>query len=258
MTSEPERNLLTPIIYERLGVGYARHRRPDPRIAAEIIDALGTTQSVVNIGAGSGSYEPTDRNVVAIEPSEVMRQQRHITASPCIIGIAEQLPLDDQSVDVALAILTVHHWTDPAAGLREMMRVARSRVVIVTVDPIALATFWLVRDYLPEALHDVTEKAASPEAIYRALGSGKTRVVPIPHDCCDGFLLAFYGRPEAYLDEEVRSAQSIWGRLSTDRVTEAVGGLEDDLAAGIWDARNGFLRKSREYDGGLRILIIEP
>lgn len=257
MTPVTKRDFITPKNYERLGVGYARHRNSDPRIAAEIIGALGTSLSVVNVGAGTGSYEPEDRHVVAIEPSEVMRRQRAVTAAPCITATAEELPLDDQSVDVAMAILTVHHWSDPVMGLRELKRVARSRVVIVTVDPTMLAKFWLVRDYLPEALHDVTEGVASPDAIYRVLGSGKTLVVPIPRDCHDGFLLAYYARPGAYFDETIRAGQSVWGRLPMHRVHEALAALGNDLATGVWNARNGYLRNRVEFDGGLRVVIIE-
>ncbi len=243
------------IDYDRLGHGYSEQRRADPRIADCIHDALGDARTVVNVGAGSGSYEPSDRFVLAIEPSATMRAQRPAHLAPAIDASAESLPLDDDSVDAALAILTVHHWPDQVRGLREMRRVARAAVVVVTFDVRRLARFWLIDEYLPEVLDDDRGRFPAIEEIAAALGpDAQVEKVPIPEDCVDGFFEAFYNRPERYLEPRVRAAQSAWPRLPAGAEQRAVAALTDDLRSGAWERRHGHLRNEAQYDGGLRLI----
>ena len=244
--------------YECHGHGYARRRRPDPRIAARIYAALEDARTVVNVGAGAGSYEPEDRHVLAFEPSVVMRAQRPRHLAPAISARAEDLPLDSQSVDAALAILTVHHWGHPTVGLRELRRVTRGPVVVVTFDVEALASYWMLADYLPEAIDDDRQRFPAVDRIAELLGGARLESVPIPAHCVDGFFEAYWARPEAYLDEAVRSAQSIWPRLPADVEQRAIRSLEADLACGAWDGRHGHLRHQPYYHGLLVLVISQP
>ena len=195
--------------YERAGAGYARLRRTDPRLAAHVHAALGDARTVLNVGAGAGSYEPEDRYVVAVEPSAAMRAQRP-AGRPAVDAVAEALPFDDDSFDAAMAMITVHQWSDLERGLTELSRVARGPVVILTFDPDAMLDFWLA-DYVPEVFE--AERPRMPTL--SALG-GEASAVPIPLDCVDGFIEAYYGRPEAFLDPEIRAAQSAWEKTGVD------------------------------------------
>jgi SAM-dependent methyltransferase len=240
--------------YDRHAPAYPLGRRADPRIAGRIGSALGNARTVVNVGAGSGSYEAPDRQVIAVEPSAGMRAQRPAHLAPAIDAYAEALPFEDDSVDAAMAIITIHHWQDPAAGLREMRRVAHGPVVVVTFDVDALADYWMITDYLPETLADDRERFPSIEAIVATLGNARVEEVPIPLDCADGFFEAFYGRPEAYLDPAVRAAQSVWPRMPDGVEQRAIDALAGDLSSGAWDARYGHLRTLPAYPGGLRLI----
>ena len=241
-------------LYDRIGVGYSTTRREDPRIAAQIHRALGDARSVVNVGAGVGSYEPRDREVIAIEPSSVMIEQRPPDAAPVIQARAEELPLDDDSVDAAMALLSDHHWEDRAGGLRELRRVARGPVVIFTYDPELADSFWFIRDYLP-AFHHLA--GMTLEDIATALGGARFEIVPIPHDCEDGFFLAFWRRPRAYLDKRVRDGTSVFARVGEAEEAEAVERLRADLESGAWEERNGRLLELEELDLGLRLVVSE-
>ena len=225
---------------------YAATRRPEPRIAARIERALGDARTVVNVGAGAGSYEPEDRYVVAVEPSAAMRAQRP-AGRPAVDAVAEALPFDDDSFDAAMAMITVHQWSDLERGLTELRRVTRGPVVILTFDPDAMLDFWLA-DYVPEVFE--AERPRMPKL--SALG-GEAGAVPIPHDCVDGFIEAYYGRPEAFLDPEIRAAQSAWGKTGAD-VGPGLTRLAEDLQSGAWDARYGDLRRQPEYIGSLRLI----
>jgi SAM-dependent methyltransferase len=243
--------------YNLMGHGYSGVRRPDPRLAAGIWSALGDAASVVNVGAGTGSYEQHDRDVIAIEPSEVMIAQRPANAARAIQASAEALPLEDKSVDAALAVLALQHWDDVELGLGEMVRVARRRVVLVTMDVDVLADLWLIRDYLPEAL---AAHAAGFPSIMWLLGvvPGSTASpMPVPRDCTDGFMAAFWGRPKAYLDPEIRSGTSVWHQLAPAVVTRALGKLQNDVESGEWDRRYGDLRQQSTLDVGLRLIRAE-
>jgi SAM-dependent methyltransferase len=243
--------------YERHGRTYAAHRRPDPRIAARIHAALGDAQTVLNVGAGTGSYEPDDRWVLAVEPSATMRAQRASTAAPAIAARAEALPFDDDSVDAAMACVTIHHWEPPAAGLAELRRVARGLVVVFTFDLDDLPVWQ--REHLAEGLLIERPRFPAIADVAAALG-GRTRVerVPTPGDCADGFFEAFWRRPEALLDPEVRGAQSMWALLEPGAEERIVGRLHTALRSGAWDAAHGHLREQVSYDGALRLVISEP
>ncbi len=243
--------------YETGGTGYATQRRPDPRIAALVHAALGPAQTVVNVGAGAGSYEPTDRAVTAVEPSPAMRAQRPAQLGEAVDAVAEDLPFDDDSFDAAMAMVTIHQWPDPDAGLRELRRVARGPVVILAFDGAVLDQYWLAH-YTPELIAAERRRSPSIDHVLAVLGGGQAIPVPIPLDCVDGFTEAYYGRPERLLDPAVRSSQSSWGFITDAEEERAVGALRDDLASRAWDRRWGRLRTLPEYVGALRLLVAEP
>ncbi|MEW9550563.1 class I SAM-dependent methyltransferase [Nonomuraea sp. NPDC050783] len=242
-------------LYDSIGATYTLTRRTDPRIAARIWAALGDAGTVLNVGAGTGSYEPPGRYVLAVEPSALMRAQRPPGAAPCLAGSAGELPFDDRSFDAAMAVASVHHWPDPVAGLRELRRVAR-RVVVFTHDTSAegwLHRFWLTRDYLPEVAGLLAGRPSVSE-LAGAIGA-RTEPVPVPWDCADGFFEAYWRRPEAYLDESVRRGMSVWTRVGPEAERRAVRDLRDDLASGRWAGRNRDLLDLDEAELGLRLLI---
>lgn len=245
--------------YDRLGRGYAARRATDPRIAAAIEEALGEARRVVNVGAGTGSYEPVGREVVAVEPSAVMIAQRPPGNAPAIQAAAEALPLADDSVDAAMAIFTDHHWSDRAAGMRELRRVARKRVLMLNIDPAWTERFWLTRDYLRSFVDLVPERYREPgyweRELRDLLGDVEIRPIPVPHDCRDGFFQAYWRRPEAYLDEAVRNSISVFHALPADEVSVAIERLRADLGDGTWEARNAELLGLTELDLGLRLVV---
>jgi SAM-dependent methyltransferase len=243
--------------YERHGRTYARHRRPDPRIAARIHAALGDARTVLNVGAGTGSYEPGDRWVLAVEPSPTMRAQRPPGAAPATAARAEELPFDDDAFDVAMACVTIHHWAPVEAGLAELRRVARGPVVIFTFELDHLPPWQL--DYLREGVAKELPRFPAIDDIAAILG-GRTRVerIPTPGDCLDGFFEAFWRRPEALLDPAVRSAQSVWALLDPGVEQRIVDRLAAALASGAWDAEHGHLREQNSFDGALRLVVSEP
>ena len=243
-------------LYDRIGGSYRATRRPDPRLAAAITDALGDAGSVVNIGAGTGAYEPTDREVLAVEPSQTMIAQRPSDAAPVIQASAEHLPLPDDSFDAGLAVNTVHHWTDLRAGLRELRRVVRKRIVIFLRDPRAGTPFWLVEEYLPaldRSAHFATIRATIDEEL------GPITVVPfsLPRDSVDGLFTAYWARPEVYLDLEVRRNISQFALAGEAAVASGLARLAGDLESGEWDRRHGHLRSLPELYLGHQLLISE-
>ena len=238
--------------YDTIGATYTVTRRTEPRIAAQLWAALGDARTVLNVGAGTGSYEPSGRDVTAVEPSALMRAQRPAGSAQCVAATAESLPFEDQSFDAAMAFSTIHHWQDPIAGLREMRRVAR-RVVVFTSDFSDPDLFWLNRDYLPEFAGLLVGRPSLAELA----GAVDARVepVPIPWDCADGFYEAYWRRPAAYLDESVRGGISIWARVGPDAEQRAVRSLRDDLASGRWAERNRELVDLDSVDLSLRLLV---
>jgi SAM-dependent methyltransferase len=243
---------MSQVLYDRIGAGYAAYRRPDARIAARIVDALGPARTVMNVGAGAGSYEPADRRVAAVEPSAVMVRQRAPGAGPAVRATAESLPFRDGSFDAALAILTIHHWPDWRAGLREMRRIARGRIVILTWDP-DHTDFWLAREYFPEILEIDRRIMPTLGDIERVIGPMEARPVPVPADCTDGFLGAYWRRPEMYLDAGVRAAISSFSKLRD--VESGLARLRADLDDGAWHRRHGHLLALPELDVGYRLLV---
>lgn len=241
-----------PALYDRIGDGYPRLRRPDPRIAARLLAALGPPVRLLNLGAGTGNYEPEDREVIAVEPSWRMIRQRGMGAAPVIRAEAAHLPFPDGAFGAALAVLTVHHWPDPAAGLRELRRVTRGRIVILTFDPGARP--WLT-DYLPGLA--ALDAAQMPALADYAAALGPVRVEPleIPHDCRDGFLYAYWRRPDAYLDPRLRAGSSAFQAISDPDA--GLERLRADLVTGEWDKRYAGLRALDTYDAGYRILIAD-
>ena len=239
-------------LYDTIGAAYTVTRRTEPRIAAQVWAALGDAQTVLNVGAGTGSYEPPGRDVTAVEPSAVMRAQRPAGAAPCVAAVAESLPFEDQSFDAAMAFATIDHWQDPIAGLREMRRVAR-RVVAFTYDASNRDRFWLNRDYLPEFAGLWAGRPSLAE-LAGAIGA-RTEPVLVPCDCADGFYHAYWRRPGAYLDEDVRRGMSIWARVGPAAERRAVRSLGDDLASGRWAERNRALAGLDAAELGDRLLI---
>ncbi len=242
-------------LYDTIGATYAATRRTEPRIAAKVWAALGDARTVVNVGAGTGSYEPTDRDVLAVEPSAVMRAQRAANAAPCVAAFAGSLPFQDQSFDAAMAFATIHHWPDPIAGLRELRRVARRVVVFThdTTDAGWLHRFWLTRDYLPEVA-GLVEGRPSLTELAEAIGA-RTESVRVPWDCVDGFFEAYWRRPEAYLDEGVRRGCSVWTKVGPEAEERAVRRLREDLESGQWAERNRDIIALDAVELGLRLLI---
>jgi SAM-dependent methyltransferase len=238
--------------YDRIGINYAELRKPEPRIAAAIREALGQAKTVLNLGAGTGSYEPDDLQVTAVEPSLAMIARRSPSAARAIQASAADLPFDDDAFDAAMAILTVHHWPDKQAGLREMRRVTRGRIVLLTFDPSHRP--WLT-DYLPElaSLDEAQMPAISDYA--RWLGPVRVTPVPIPHDCRDGFLYAYWRRPQAYLDARIRSgSSSFWAIANAE---PGLARLKQDLETGAWQRRYGELLTLDAYDAGYRLVVAE-
>lgn len=246
--------------YERIGLGYAHTRREDPRLAARIHRALGDARTVVNVGAGAGSYEPRDRYVIAIEPSEVMAAQRPPGLVPALRASAGELPLRDQSVDAAMAILSIHHWDEEQErGVREMRRVARGPVVILTYDALLSAQMWLMADYLPEVAE--RDRRIFPGADRLAAwlgGSLRVETVEIPDDTPDWTLGSFWAHPERVLDPAARNATSGFARMEAAVVDRVVDSVRRDLETGAWDRRHGYLRAARSFDAGMRLIIGTP
>jgi SAM-dependent methyltransferase len=241
--------------YGAIGNDYSSYRRPDPRIMAYIERALGQARTVLNVGAGSGSYEPLNRHVTAVEPSASMRAQRSPHSSVAIDAVAENLPFADEQFDASMATFTVHQWAALDRGLAEMRRVTRGPVSVLTCDPTVVPRFWL-NDYAPEVLATEARRYPSMERIRTVLGGSVEELnVPIPLDCSDGFNEAYYGRPERLLDERARLACSAWSFVSAETRRGYVDHLRRDIDEGRWDARNGHLRTQPELDGSLRLIV---
>ena len=241
--------------YDRIGTSYARTRVADPRIEARIHAALGDARTVCNIGAGTGSYEPTDRVVVAVEPSQTMIAQRTKGAAPAVGAFAEHLPFPDDTFDVAMAVLTMHHWHDVATGLAEMRRIAR-RQVLFYFEPSFADDAWIVADYFPEILELESERNAPGRPdIERHLDVVSIEAVPVPADCVDGFAGCFWSRPEAYLDPLVYEGMSSFAQLPASQRDRGMQRLRAEIASGEWDRKYGHLRALGECDLGYRVIV---
>ncbi|MEA2394463.1 MAG: hypothetical protein QOJ82_2354 [Solirubrobacteraceae bacterium] len=241
-------------VYDRIGRTYTATRATDPRIAARIWAALGDAHTVVNVGAGTGSYEPPDRDVTAVEPSAVMRAQRPPGAAPVVAAAAEDLPFDDGAFDAAMAVLTLHHWGDWRAGCAELTRVARDRVVVLSWDPTYVGRMWLGPEYFPDlSAEDVADFPALEEQV--AALRAEVEVVPVPWDCRDGFFSSFWRRPEAYLDPAVRAGISTMAKRRPDELAAGLARLGEDVASGAWARRHADLLELDELDLGYRLLV---
>jgi SAM-dependent methyltransferase len=246
--------------YDTIGRGYTRTRREDQRLRARIVSALGDARTVVNVGAGTGSYEPDDRHVIAVEPSDVMAAQRPRSRVPAIRGWADALPLRDGAVDAAMAVLTLHHWDDACErGVREMRRVARGPVVIMTYNPRVSGAMWLMADYFSEVAALDHRIFPTPERLAEWLG-GQVAIEPLPihRDTPDWMLGSFWAHPERVLDVEARAATSGFARMPPPVVDRVVAAIARDLADGTWDLRHGALRSLEEFDAGLRLIVGTP
>lgn len=238
-------------LYDTIGIDYSHLRREEPRIAAIIDLALGEARTVLNVGAGTGAYESRNRQVTAVEPSAAMIAQRPANVAPAVRGVAENLPFADKSFDAAMAVLTIHHWQDQAKGLAEMRRVAIGPVVLLTFDPVHRGP-WL-HDYFPE-LVTMDDAQMPPIGFYTEhLGEVEVRPVPIPHDCIDGFLYAYWRRPAAYLDPHIRAGSSSFWKL--DGVEDGLARLEEDLQTGAWEQRYGGVLSLDQLDCGYRLVV---
>ena len=244
--------------YQVIGTSYSKYRQPEPRIAEQILWSLGSAKSVLNVGAGAGSYEPLDRDVTAVEPSASMRKQRPSHLPKAIDAYAEDLPFHDNHFDAAMATFSIHQWRDYEAGLRELRRVAKGPVVILTCDPTLVQRFWL-NDYAPLVLSTEARRYQPFEAIAAALGK-HLEVIPvsIPLDCKDGFNEAYYGRPEMLLDDYARLSCSAWSFVDEATSKASIAHLAESLSDGGWDTKYGHLRTQSEYGGSLRILVATP
>ncbi|MFF4504276.1 class I SAM-dependent methyltransferase [Streptomyces sp. NPDC001401] len=244
-------------IYDTLGTTYGRSRQPDPRIAAQIHAALGDAADVINVGAGTGSYEPP-QTVLAAEPSQVMIAQRPPGAAPAVCAVAEHLPVRDNAADAVLALLTIHHWTDLAAGIAELRRVARRRIVILTWDQqIFRDQFWLVREYLASAAAFDDTRALPMDRLAGLLGGARQEPVPVPHDCTDGFAATYWRRPHAYLDPQVRSGISLLAQTGEAALAPGLAALAEDLTTGSWHTHHADLLTRDTIDVGYRLLIAD-
>jgi SAM-dependent methyltransferase len=244
--------------YGRIGPGYASIRRPDPRIEAVVWTALGDAKSVINVGAGAGSYEPRDREVTAVEPSASMRAERPADRVRAVDATADALPFEDDTFDAAMASVTIHQWPDPEAGLREMRRVARGPVVVLTFTPRPPQPWWQP-EYVPELFDVEASRMVDIDRVAAALGGEvEVRELPVPADCIDGFGQAFFARPERTLEADVRRAMSAWSFVDEAVEARYVRELGADLASGVWDAHWGRFRELAEFDVGLRLVIGRP
>lgn len=239
--------------YDTIGVNYSDLRKPDVRIETAIVDGLGPARTILNVGAGSGSYEPVDRAVVAVEPSMEMIRQRKVSAAPVVQAYAEKLPFADNSFDASMAILTVHHWANKEQGLAEMRRVTRGPIVILTFDT-AHQQFWLA-DYLPELVKVDEGQMPAMTDYEKWLGPVAIAPVRVPHDCSDGFLGAYWRRPAAYLDPKIRAAISCFWAI--DNVDEKLKKLGADLDSGAWAKRHSALLDRDEHDLGYRLVVAQ-
>ena len=250
-----------PGLYDRIGQTYTGTRRPDPRIAAAIWDALGDARTVLNVGAGAGNYEPFDREVVALEPSPVMIAQRSAGAAPVVQGRAEELPFEDRSFDAVMAVLSDHHWTDRRRGFAELRRVARERVVLFNANPGEADLFWMTTEYLPEFLELIPpryrDRSAWEEELRSVMRGLDLVPVPIPHDCTDGFYGAYWRRPHAFLDPAVRRGISVFAQLSSAAVDRAIDALGADLETGRWLDRHHELLNTDELRLGYYVIVAE-
>ena len=242
--------------YDVIGVGYATTRRPDPRIGAQLVAALGDARSVINVGAGAGSYEPA-HTVVAVEPSSVMISQRPAGSAPVVRARAEALPLAGDAADAAMAVLTVHHWSDLAAGVAELRRVARRRIVVLTWDQHVFGQFWLVREYLPRAVAIDDARAVPVDRLAALLGGARIETVSVPHDCTDGFAAAYWRRPHAYLNPAVRASISMLAQTGDNLLRPGLGRLAADLKSGRWHQHHQDLMQRTDLDAGYRLLTAE-
>lgn len=238
-------------LYDKIGTRYSQYRKPDSRIEAAILREIGDRQRILNLGAGAGAYEPADRDVVALEPSAVMISQRSANTAPVVQGQAECLPFKDNSFDIALAILTIHHWSDLEKGLHEALRVAQKKLVLLTWIGF-VEDFWLV-DYLPQIKEIDAQLFPSIAGLEQILGPVRVVPIPIPYDCTDGFLCAYWRRPHFYLDETARSAISTFARIKN--IQEGLRRLEKDLESGLWQNRYQRLLNKMSMDFGYRLLV---
>jgi hypothetical protein len=243
--------------YNTIGVDYVETRRPDPRLDALIRAQIVDLETLLNVGAGAGSYEPEDKVLIALDASWKMISQRRAGSAPCVCGSAEHLPFQDKSFDGGLALLTLHHWQNIELGLSELMRVATKRVVLHTWDPAAADNYWLIKDYIPELFSFDAARFPGIDELVAKFRSTRIIEVPIPHDCTDGFLGAYWRRPEAYLDDRVKCGISSFQQISQISLAKGLDRLRADLESGYWRQRYADLLDKESIDLGYRLIVAE-
>ena len=242
------------MMYDTIGLGYNTKRHADPQIAARLAEALSDAKSILNIGAGTGSYEPAHQNLIAVEPSTVMLRQRLRRAAPAVQAVAEALPFSNAQFDAAMAVLTIHHWNDIPVGLAELRRVVSGTIVILTWDPDCDEQFWLTRDYLPEILAFDRVRFPKLALLERHLGPLTIEPLPIPATCTDGFRCAYWKRPHAYLDPAIQKSISSFAQTDPAIIARATAELAKDLDSGRWAKRNEELKTKEALDAGYRLV----
>lgn len=244
-------------VYNKIGMDYAQKRQSDPRLAALIHAQIPGLNSVLNVGAGAGSYEPENKNLIALEPSWRMIGQRPEGAAPCVCAVAEHLPFPDNSFEAGLALLTVHHWANMERGLDELQRVISKRLVIHTWDPAATEHYWLINDYIPELLELDAARFMKIEDLIAKFNTARLITVPIPDDCTDGFLGAYWARPQAYFDPVVKSGISSFQQISQSALDRGLSRLKTDLDNGLWLRRYAELAHKKKIDLGYRLIVVD-
>lgn len=247
---------MAPARYDRIGRTYAQFRHTEPTWHHELTDALGDARRVLNVGAGTGNYEALGAEVIALEPSRVMIDQRHPDAAPCVQGVAEYLPFADNAFDATMGVLTMHHWSDLERAFADLNRLA-PRHVYTVYDTTFARDFWLL-DYFPETRVDPMEvNAPTPALLGRYFDVVDVRTLWVPRACSEGFAAASWARPHDYLDPEMQQAISLLALQPPEVLERGTAALRADLESGRWHERYPDIVHLKRADFGYRLVIAE-